>query len=62
MEEFVTFASKFTERHGLKKTVAVVLVVGMAISVVLYTFPPVFETLGDILSFELRNAYATLEG
>lgn len=60
MEAFLTFASKLVEKQGLKKTVYSVLVVGVAISIVLYTFPPIFEALGDILSFELRNGHASL--
>ena len=56
--DVLTFASKLVEKQGLKKAVLVVLVLGVAISLVRYTFPPVFEALGDILSFEMRNAHA----
>lgn len=59
-DALITFTAKHLESYGLQKTVLVVLAVGVAISLVLYTFPPVFEALGDILSFEIRDAHARL--
>lgn len=47
------------ECQGLKR-VTVRMLLGMTLYLLTYSLPPVFEALGEIISFELRDAHTRM--
>ena len=60
MEDDLPFATKLAERYGLKKAVVYLLVLGVTLSIITYSFPPIFEAIGDVVAYEIRHVHARL--